>query len=74
MNFERLYRMHKLIEMETTGTPDQFAKQLSIKRRQLYNMLDKLKHHKANIAYSRVRSTFYYKNKFDMKWEIGVIC
>jgi len=59
----RLYKMHELIKLESTGTPDQFAMSIQISRRQLYNILEHLKDQGISIRYSRSRKTFYYSSK-----------
>jgi predicted DNA-binding transcriptional regulator YafY len=64
---ERLYNIHKLILLEKTGTPDEFAYKIHLSRRQLYNILDELKDWGAEIKYSRIGHTFYYVNDFDVK-------
>ena len=65
MNIERLYLMHKRIESETTGTPEEFAEEFNIKRRQLYSQLEELRLFGAIIGYSRTRKTFFYSKPFD---------
>ena len=71
MDIERLYRMHKQIESNTTGTPDEFAEKFEIKRRQLYNLLEELRHFGAVITYCRARKTFFYAEPFDFFDEFG---
>jgi predicted DNA-binding transcriptional regulator YafY len=63
----RLYEIHRLILLEKTGTPDEFAERFHLSRRQLYNILDELKDWGADIKYSRIEHTFYYVNDFDIK-------
>ncbi|GHT10456.1 hypothetical protein FACS189426_10710 [Bacteroidia bacterium] len=60
----RLYDIHKLIQQENTGTPDEFAQQFHLSRRQLYNIREVLTDYGAIIKYSRTRHTFYYANDF----------
>jgi len=68
---DRIHRIHKLIQREATGTPDEFAKRFHLKRRQLYNILDEFKDYGANIRYSRTKSTFYYANDFEIMIKIS---
>jgi len=62
----RLYEIHKHICSENTGSPDEFAKKLKIKRRRLYYILEELKISGAVIKYSRKRASFYYENDLDI--------
>jgi hypothetical protein len=72
MDIERLYRMHRLIRQEATGTPDEFAEQFHIKRRQLFNLLSELKDYGAPIEYSEINNTYYYTGDFDFFEKIGM--
>ena len=59
MNFnkqpDRIQKMHRLIQAETTGCPKQFAQQLHLSRRQLYNELERLKELDAPTKYSQIK-------------------
>ncbi|OAV64982.1 hypothetical protein Barb6_03035 [Bacteroidales bacterium Barb6] len=68
---ERMHRIHKLIKLEATGTPEEFAERLNLKRRQVYNILNELRDIGADIQYNTVSRTYYYKNDFDMEIRIG---
>jgi hypothetical protein len=70
----RIKTLHRLIQMQNTGTPDELAERLHICRRQLYNILDELKELGAEISYSRNNYTFYYKNDFDINIECNIHC
>ena len=63
---ERVHRIHKLIQRKATGTPEQFAEKLHLKKRQVYNILDEFKGYGANIKYNRMSGTFYYDNDFEI--------
>lgn len=71
MNFNkqphRIQKMHRLIQTETTGCPEQFAQQLHLSRRQLYNELERLKELDAPIKYCKKKTTFYYTQAFDLE-------
>ena len=69
---DRLHRIHKLIQQQATGTPDEFAERLHLKRRQLYNILKEFKDYGANIRYNRYKTTFYYANDFEVSVKINV--
>lgn len=63
---DRVLRIHKLIKREATGTPDEFARKLDIKKRHLYNILEEFKDYGAAIRYSREKLSFYYENDFEI--------
>jgi predicted DNA-binding transcriptional regulator YafY len=66
-NFERidrLYDIHRLIQREETGVPDDLAEKLHLCRRQMYNLREELISYGAKIEYSRIRRTFFYRNDF----------
>lgn len=71
---ERLQLLHKLVDARKTGTPEELAKRLGIKKRMLYEMIDELKARDLPISYSRADKTFYYTQtvnfKLDYKIEI----
>jgi hypothetical protein len=59
--------MHRLIQAETTGCPEQFAQKLHLSRRQLYNELERLKELDAPIKYCKKKTSFYYTQDFDLE-------
>ncbi len=61
---ERIKMIHKLVNQEQTGSPDEFAKRLGISRTRLYEIVDDLKLEGAPIAYSKSCRTFYYQDPF----------
>jgi transcriptional antiterminator len=71
MNFikqiERIKKIHLLIQIEKTGTPDAFAKKLNLSRRQLYNELEFFKDLDASIKYCKKRESFYYDKPFNLE-------
>ena len=69
---DRVHRIHKMIQREATGSPEEFARRFRLRRRQLYNILEEFKDYGAEIKYSRVKSTFYYTNDFDVFVKIDV--
>jgi len=79
MNFikqiERINKAHSLIISEKTGTPEAFAKKLSMGRSQLYNLLDTLKSFGAPIKYCKKRESFYYDESFklELKYSLKII-
>ena len=57
---ELLRKMHKLIELSHTGSPERFAKRLGISERRLYKLIEEMKDIGAPIDYSRKTETYYY--------------
>lgn len=55
----RLNRLHRLIKMCNTGSPDELAHKLHISKRHLYNVLDNLRALDARIDYNHSDYTFY---------------
>jgi hypothetical protein len=72
MDIERLYRVHRLIQQEATGTPDEFAELFHIKRRQLFYLLCELREYGAEIEYNTADCTYYYTHDFDFFRKIGI--
>jgi hypothetical protein len=64
---DRISLMHKLIKERKTGTPDDFAGRLGVKRTRLYELIDELKSYGAPILYSKSESTFYYESPYDIR-------
>lgn len=64
---DRIKKINKLIKLQKTGTPAEFARRLNIGKRQLYNILDDLKIMGAPIKYCRKRETFFYQYEFDLQ-------
>lgn len=69
---ERLRKVHKLILLENTGAPTEFAKKLHISNRELYRILEYLKELDAKVIYCRKSNTYYYKENFDLLINISV--
>lgn len=71
----RLQLIHKLVAAQRTGTPEEFARQLGIKKRMLYDMIDELKARDLPISYSRTNKTFYYTTpvNFQLDYKIEVL-
>lgn len=59
--FERLKKIHELINLQSTGNTEAFAAQLGVSRSQLFVYLKELRNNGAPIQYSRVRQTYYYQ-------------
>ncbi len=63
---ERFQLMTKLISEEKTGKPEAFARRLGISRSTMYEMLEELKFHDADIRFSRSKNTFVFTNEMDI--------
>lgn len=57
---ERLQRIDKLIVMKATGTPEEFAEKLGIKRSTLFQSLQEMRDMGVDIRYSWSRQSYYY--------------
>jgi hypothetical protein len=57
----RFQKIHKLIAARRTGKPADFARQIGVTERQLYNLLDEMKMF-FPIEYNRYLNTYYYTN------------
>lgn len=65
-DIQQLRKIHLMIQNKCTGTPDEFSSMLCMSRRKMYYLLEAIKDLGAQISYSRVFHTFYYKKEFDM--------
>lgn len=63
---ERFQLMTKLIVEEKTGKPEEFAHRLGISRSTMYEMLEELRFHDANIRFSRSKNSFVFINEMDI--------
>ncbi len=70
--FERLQRINNLLKAEKTGTPDEFAAQLHISRRQLYEYINFIKDLGVEVSYSKHRKTFYLNNGHELSVHYGI--
>jgi len=67
---ERLQRMDSLISMKSTGTPDEFARKMRLRRSTLFQNLQELKEIGVEIKYSYIRQTYYYADGHRIKIEL----
>ena len=58
----RLERIDALVFMNATGTADQFAEKLGIRRSTLYQTLQELRFLGVDIKYCCRRQSYYYAN------------
>jgi predicted transcriptional regulator len=57
---ERLQRMDSLISMMSTGTPEEFAQKLGLRRSTLFQSLQEMREMGVDIKYSFFRQSYYY--------------
>ncbi|MCK7532173.1 MAG: hypothetical protein MZV63_14660 [Marinilabiliales bacterium] len=55
--------MDPLISMRSTGTPEEFAEKLGIKRSTLFQSLQEMKELGVDIRYSWYRQSYYYADE-----------
>ena len=70
--FEKFIILEKLIRQGCTGTPDEFARRLSISRSTLYELIDELKSYGVEIKYSRRKNSFYYSGNSIIEVYFGI--
>jgi predicted transcriptional regulator len=59
--------MDALISMKATGTPEEFAEKLGIKRSTLFQSLQEMREMGVDIKYSYFRQTYYYSDNRRIK-------
>lgn len=64
---ERLRRMDSLISMMSTGTPEEFAGKLGIRRSTLFLSLQEMREMGVDIKYSWSRQSYYYADNRRIK-------
>lgn len=69
---ERLRKTHRLIKLESTGTPGELAQKLHISTRQTYLVLEQMKEMDAPIQFNRRTRTYYYKYEYELTINISI--
>ncbi|MCX6254352.1 MAG: hypothetical protein NTV31_07735 [Bacteroidia bacterium] len=64
---ERLRRMDTLISMRATGTPEEFAEKLGLRRSTLFLSLQEMREMGVDIKYSWIRQSYYYADNRRIK-------
>ncbi|MGB4414104.1 MAG: hypothetical protein WBI53_04355 [Paludibacter sp.] len=62
---DQINQLHRLIQLQETGTPKQLAERLGINRAELYLCIEELISFNLPLAYSFRRKTFYYKDEYN---------
>lgn len=60
---ERISRIDSLIHLKSTGTPEEFAQKLGIKRSTLFQSLQEMRELGVDIKYSFYSQTYYYADE-----------
>lgn len=55
-----LDRLHNLIRLKATGSPQQLAQRLQVSKRTIFNLLEDLRTFGAEIAYCKYTQSYYY--------------
>jgi biotin operon repressor len=63
--------MDALISMMSTGTPDEFAERIGIRRSTLFQNIQEMKKFGVNIKYSTIRRSYYYVDEKRIRIRIG---
>ena len=64
---ERLRRMDSLISMMATGSPEEFAEKLGLRRSALFESLHEMRGMGVDIKYSFIRQSYYYADNHRIK-------
>jgi hypothetical protein len=66
--------MDSLIAMMSTGTPEEFADKLGIRRSTLFLSLQEMREMGVDIKYSYIRQSYYYADNRRIKIKLEYIC
>jgi hypothetical protein len=69
---DRMNYLYKLIDNESTGTPEELAVKLHLSKRHTFNLLNDLKDLGAEIKYNRIKRTYYFSNCFLLSINVEV--
>ncbi|WKK66005.1 DNA-binding protein [Lutimonas zeaxanthinifaciens] len=69
---ERIKKIHNLIKLEATGTPEDLSKKLHISLRQTFSLLEQMRELEAPVKFNRKAKTYYYEREFDINITISV--
>lgn len=73
---DRLNRLHHLIKMKATGSPEELAIRLKLSVSMVYKLLEELKLQGAPITYSKTQRSYFYSKPFsmliDVQWNVLV--
>lgn len=69
---ERYQNIDRMIRMENTGNPKEFARKLGISESHLYFCLKELKEYGLPIAYSNYKRTYCYQKAVKLKVMVSI--
>lgn len=71
--FSHLKTIDRLTRIKGTGTPKQLSQKLGISERTLFRLIDIMRSLGAPIAYSKMRSSYYYKEegRLDISFKVA---
>jgi DNA-binding transcriptional regulator LsrR (DeoR family) len=73
-NIQKLIeRADRLIRLETTGTPNEFAAKLGISRASLFRLLEELKNIEVPVKYCYKYKTYYYEYPVKIQFSYQVL-
>lgn len=66
-------RIHQLVRLKATGTPDQLARRLEMPKRNLFRIINEMREDGFPIAYDRIRERYYYEKEviFEVKFHVA---
>lgn len=70
---KRIIQLHNRIKDEHTGTSGDLSNELKISQRSVQDYLLELRAFGAIILYDNVRHTYFYANKFDIKFIFEIV-
>ena len=69
---ERYQNIDRMMRMENTGSPKEFANKLGISESHLYFCLKELKEYGLPIAYSSYKRSYYYSEAVKLKVDVSI--
>jgi biotin operon repressor len=69
---ERYQNIDRMIRMENTGNPKEFASKLEISESHLYFCLKELKEYGLPIAYSNYKRTYFYQEAVKLNVNVSI--
>jgi hypothetical protein len=69
---DRYRKIDRLIHMQCTGSPREFASKLGISESHLYFCLKELKDYGLPIAYSQYKMSYYYRERVKLRINVFI--
>ena len=66
-------RIHRLVHLKATGTPEQLANRIGVSKRNLYRIINDMREDGFPIIYDRHRERYYYEKEvvFEIKFYVA---